>query len=188
MPGRSVPRQYDTLILDEAHERSLNIDFPAGFTSSGFCRSAAILKLVTPRQRSSGAVRRDFGLAARPGARDPGDRVAAYPVEIRFVPWWRTKEENDPTWRRGVRRRRRVGPQRGGDIHFMPRSADIQRLAAVLGEREVPRRSGRAKKRDPAFKLASIASQQRVFEPLRTGGSSSPRNVANVAHGPGIRT
>jgi ATP-dependent helicase HrpA len=30
-PGRSLLRRYDTLIIDEAHERSLNIDFLLGW-------------------------------------------------------------------------------------------------------------------------------------------------------------
>jgi ATP-dependent helicase HrpA len=39
-PDRSVLRQYDTILIDEAHERSLNIDFLLGYLKQ-CCRSGA---------------------------------------------------------------------------------------------------------------------------------------------------
>jgi ATP-dependent helicase HrpA len=61
--GDPLTRQYDTLIIDEAHERSLNIDFLLGYLRAAAARPD--LKLIVTsatidaeRSRSTSAARR----------------------------------------------------------------------------------------------------------------------------------
>src|SRR5207253_3056298 len=92
LQGDRSLRQYDTLIIDEAHERSLNVDFLLGY-----------LKQLLPR-------RPDLKVVITSATIDPG-RFAAhfkdapvvevsgrtYPVEVRYRPPAEDDEGDDPT-------------------------------------------------------------------------------------------
>ncbi|OEU96299.1 ATP-dependent RNA helicase HrpA [Streptomyces oceani] len=103
-------RQYDTLIIDEAHERSLNIDFLLGYLAQLLPRRPDLKVVITSATIDPERFARHFGSVAtvrpdgpgeRAGASEtgagagPGERPSApvvevsgrtYPVEVRYRP------------------------------------------------------------------------------------------------------
>src|SRR5690606_10328435 len=74
-------RRYDTLIIDEAHERSLNIDFILGYLTRLLPRRPDLKLIITSATIDPGRFSRHFGDA-------PIIEVSgrSYPVEIRYRP------------------------------------------------------------------------------------------------------
>ena len=82
-------RQYDTLIIDEAHERSLNIDFILGYLSRLLPSRPDLKVIITSATIDTERFSQHFGDA-------PVIEVSgrAYPVEIRYRP---VTEDGDGT-------------------------------------------------------------------------------------------
>ena len=79
--------QYDTLIIDEAHERSLNIDFILGLSRSSCCRRRPDLKvIITSATIDPERFAEHFATAG--GSPRPIIEVSGrtYPVEVRYRP------------------------------------------------------------------------------------------------------
>lgn len=78
-------RQYDTLIIDEAHERSLNIDFLLGYLKQILPRRPDLKLIVTSATIDAARFARHFGSEAQPA---PAIEVSGrmFPVEIRYRP------------------------------------------------------------------------------------------------------
>ncbi|MET0962989.1 MAG: ATP-dependent RNA helicase HrpA, partial [Noviherbaspirillum sp.] len=78
-------RQYDTIIIDEAHERSLNIDFLLGYLKQLLPRRPDLKIIITSATIDAGRFARHFGRAERPA---PVIEVSGrmYPVEVRYRP------------------------------------------------------------------------------------------------------
>jgi ATP-dependent helicase HrpA len=74
-------RQYDTIILDEAHERSLNIDFLLGYLAQILPRRPDLKLVITSATIDVERVAKHFGDA-------PVVEVSGrtYPVEVRYRP------------------------------------------------------------------------------------------------------
>ena len=68
-------RAYDTLIIDEAHERSLNIDFLLGHLRQILPRRPDLKVIVTSATIDADRFAQHFAGAARPGAGDPWCRA-----------------------------------------------------------------------------------------------------------------
>ena len=107
-------RRYDTLIIDEAHERSLNIDFILGYVRQLLPRRPDLKVIVTSATIDTARFARHFGI---------GDEDApivevtgrTYPVEVRYRPFG---DQPDGTTRQprpgaGDQRRRRRAGRRG---------------------------------------------------------------------------
>ncbi|MFB6439977.1 ATP-dependent RNA helicase HrpA [Streptomyces sp. NPDC056411] len=98
-------RQYDTIIIDEAHERSLNIDFILGYLAQLLPRRPDLKVVITSATIDPERFARHFGSFATvpaEGTRPAGERAAdgdetptapivevsgrTYPVEVRYRP------------------------------------------------------------------------------------------------------
>ena len=178
-------RRYDTLIIDEAHERSLNIDFILGYLKRLLPRRPDLKVIITSAtidpQRFSDA----FG-GAEVGQQSDGAPVLevsgrTYPVEVRYRP---LADPDDPDREPrdqvqgildAVAELKRDGP---GDI-----------LVFLSGEREIRDTADALAGQDdldvlPLYARLSSAEQHRVFEPGRFAHSRLGRRVVlatNVA-------
>jgi ATP-dependent helicase HrpA len=152
-------RAYDTLIIDEAHERSLNIDFLLG-----------ILRGIIPRRPDLRVVISSATLDAERFAAFFADRGAPapvftipgrlYPVEVRYRP---ADEEDAPDLPRMIANAAdELAADAPGDVLvFLPGERDIREAADVLSGRRLP---------DTAIipLLASLPAgeQQRAFKTI----------------------
>ncbi|MBB5391719.1 MULTISPECIES: ATP-dependent RNA helicase HrpA [unclassified Herbaspirillum] len=86
-------RQYDTIIIDEAHERSLNIDFLLGYLKQLLPKRPDLKVIITSATIDADRFARHFGREVK-GAQGPEIVPAPvievsgrlYPVEIRYRP------------------------------------------------------------------------------------------------------
>src|SRR5262249_2513357 len=96
--GDRLLKAYDTLIIDEAHERSLNIDFLLGYVKEllqGGRNERPDLKLiVTSATIDAERFARHFAHMGRPA---PVVEVSGrlYPVETRYRPLGRQEEDEE---------------------------------------------------------------------------------------------
>src|SRR5699024_11365947 len=76
-------RQYDTIIIDEAHERTLNIDFLLGFLYQLLQKRPDLKLIITSATIDADKFAQHFSLNGRPA---PVIDVSArlHPVEIRY--------------------------------------------------------------------------------------------------------
>ncbi len=85
--------QYDTLIIDEAHERSLNIDFLLGYLKQLLPRRPELKVIITSATLDAQRFARHFGMTDQPA---PVIEVSGrlYPIEMRYRP---VQEDAPPT-------------------------------------------------------------------------------------------
>ncbi len=76
---------YDTMIIDEAHERSLNIDFLLGYLKEILVKRPDLKLIVTSATIDADRFARHFGSDEKPA---PVIEVSGrlYPVEVRYRP------------------------------------------------------------------------------------------------------
>ena len=152
-------RGYDTLIIDEAHERSLNIDFILGYLHSLLPRRPDLKLIITSATIDVERFSRHFNAA-------PIIEVSGrlFPVDVRYLGSPEDVEE-------GVEEHiaRTVDGITAGD--FGP-PGDV--LVFLPGEREIRDLSRRLKGDDrrqilPLYARLSAAEQNRVFNPAGAG-------------------
>ena len=175
-------RTYDTIIVDEAHERSLNIDFVLGILKK-LLRSRRDLKVViTSATIDTGKFSRAFDDA-------PIIEVSGrmYPVDVRYRPLDPDEEEKgDFTYVDAavqavddITKERK----RGDILIFMPTEQDIRETCDLLAGRDY---------KDctilPMFARLSWSEQRRVFAPMTTQKIVVATNVAETSITiPGVR-
>jgi ATP-dependent helicase HrpA len=144
--------QYDTLIVDEAHERSLNIDFILGILKKLLKKRRDLKVIIT----SATIDTEKFALAFDQA---PVIRVSGrmYPVQTRYM----VTADDDITHIELAGRAvdQLVQERKRGDILiFMPTEQDIRDTCELLKGRKLP-----ATEIVPLFARLSAAEQQRVF-------------------------
>jgi ATP-dependent helicase HrpA len=144
---------YDTLIIDEAHERSLNIDFLLGYLK-GLLRKRRDLKLiVTSATIDTARFAEHFDDA--PVVTVEG---RAYPVEVRYQP---PEKENGLTDRitAALDDVTREDPK-GDVLVFLPGEREIRDAHLALARRQY-----RHTEVLPLYARLSVKEQDRVFKP-----------------------
>ena len=155
---------YDTLIIDEAHERSLNIDFLLGYLREILPRRPDLKVIVTSATIDAERFAQHF--ASSKGAA-PIIMVSGrlFPVEMRYRPFEESKDTDlntaiadavDELW---------SSPHAAGDILvFLPGEREIREAADHLREHLSHSPLLRAAQVLPLFARLSQAEQERIFE------------------------
>jgi ATP-dependent helicase HrpA len=175
-------RAYDTIIIDEAHERSLNIDFILGILKNILGRRQDLRVVITSATIDTEKFSRAFDHA-------PIIEVSGrlYPVEVRYDPLDRDLEEKGDINHIDAAVRaveELTGRRKQGDILiFMPTERDIRETRELL--------SGRLREEAsilPLFSRLSRSEQERVFQPMNLRKIIIATNVAETSLTiPGIR-
>jgi ATP-dependent helicase HrpA len=156
--------QYDTIIIDEAHERSLNIDFLMGYLHRILHRRPDLRLIITSATIDAERFSEFFKIKGKPA---PVIEVSGrtYPVEVRYRP--PVEEEGDDTdWQRVTADAcEEIAEEGDGDILvFMPTERDIRETAKVLGGRNFAGDyNNRKTEIVPLFGRLSEKEQNKVF-------------------------
>ncbi len=175
--------QYDTLIVDEAHERSLNIDFLLGYLKWLLPRRRDLKLIITSATIDPDRFSRHFGNA-------PVIEVSGrtYPVEMRYRPVG-LEEDADETDRSEQRAILEA-------VDELWRAQDGDILIFLSGEREIRETAESLRKHHPhaceilpLFARLSASEQEKVFKPRGQRRIVLATNVAETSLTvPGIRS
>lgn len=162
-------RQYDTLIIDEAHERSLNIDFLLGYLKQLLPRRPDLKVIITSATIDPERFSQHFDDA-------PIIEVSGrtYPVEVRYRPLVAEVDEDEDDEEAGGRRRaddrdqvqaisdavdELLGEASGDILVFLSGEREIRDTAEALNKRQL-----RNTEVLPLYARLSAAEQHRVFQ------------------------
>lgn len=181
MQSDPMLRQYDVIVVDEAHERSLNIDFILGHLIQIRKKRPDLKIIVTSATIDTQLFSEAFGGA-------PVIEVSGrmYPVELRYEPFEESDRGGDYTYIEacfdaieGVF----AGPGGGDILTFLPAEKDIRELCDRLHGAfshfcEIV----------PLFGRLTQVEQQRIFKPCQRRKIVVATNIAETSLTvPGIR-
>jgi ATP-dependent helicase HrpA len=189
--GDRMLAAYDTIIVDEAHERSLNIDFLLGYLRRLVDARDDLRVIITSATIDAERFARHFdgGGHATPVIEVSG---RLYPVDVRYRPLGGGDDEADdeqPLEEAIVGTAEELWREGPGDIlAFLPGEREI-RETGDLARRALARRPyADAVEVLPLYARLSLNDQQRVFTPSRGRRLVLATNVAETSLTvPGIR-
>jgi ATP-dependent helicase HrpA len=180
--GDPLLSEYNALIIDEAHERSLNIDFLLGYLKGLLAKRTDLKLIITSATIDTDAFSRAFGNA-------PIIEVSGrtYPVDVIYAPFDAASEESgDVTFIDATVsnvEKLMYETDRGDILIFLPGERDIRETRDLIEGRF----SGDA---DiiPLFGRLSAGEQQRVFAPSPRRKIVIATNIAETSLTiPGVR-
>lgn len=172
-------RRYQVLIIDEAHERSLNVDFLLGYLTRLLVQRPDLKLIVTSATIDTERFARHFGGA-------PVVQVSgrAHPVEIRYRPFGEEPDDDRDQVTAicdAVDELRREGP--GDVLVFLSGEREIHDTADALRRLQRPGTEVLA-----LYARLSAAEQHRIFQPHRARRVVLATNVAETSITvPGVR-
>lgn len=175
--------QYDTLIIDEAHERSLNIDFLLGFLHRLLPRRPDLRLIITSATIDHERFATHFGAA--PVVEVPG---RSHPVDVHYRPQGEDGEQHlgkaVMDILREIETAERLTPPVARDVLvFLSGERDIRDLNQYLRRSEL-----RDTEILPLYSRLSHSEQMRIFAPHRGRRVVLATNVAETSLTvPGIR-
>ncbi len=174
-------KQYDTIIIDEAHERSLNIDFLLGYLKQLLPKRPDLKVIVTSATIDPESFSRHFGEA-------PIIEVSGrtYPIEIRYRPLAGEREtqkdsdldsENEDAAQPSdyvegiIEALKELQREPDGDILvFLSGESEIRDAQDAIGGNITSGALDRGTELLPLYGRLSAAEQHRVFERSRVAG------------------
>ncbi len=195
--GDRLLSAYDTIIVDEAHERSLNIDFLLGYLKRLLPQRPDLKLIVTSATLDAQRFARHFGREEK-GAIVPAPVIEVsgrlYPVEIRYRPLGSGAAEAEADDEEEledaiVETAEGLWRERRGDILvFLPGEREIRETAELLRASLARRPYAREVEILTLYARLSVAEQQRVFAPGNGRRIVLATNVAETSLTvPGIR-
>ena len=182
--------QYDTLIIDEAHERSLNIDFLLGYLKQLLPKRPDLKVIITSATIDAERFAQHFAVN---GKAAPVIEVSGrmYPVDIRYRPVQTEEAEEDDERDLydaivdACDELNRIGP--GDILVFLPGEREIRDAAEALRKHTFSR-GGASTEILPLFARLSAEEQSRIFKPHQGRRIVLATNVAETSLTvPGIR-
>jgi len=166
--------EYDTIIVDEAHERSLNIDFTLGILKTLVRRRKDLKLIITSATIDTEKFSRAFDNA-------PVIEVSGrmFPVDVLYEP--PAASDDDDAGHvdaavRAVEKLQRERPYGGDVLVFMPTEADIRETCELLEGRDFTGVTVM-----PLFARLSAGEQSRVFSSIRGRKIIVATNVAETS-------
>ena len=159
--GDPLLKAYDTIIIDEAHERSINIDFLLGYLKGLLKKRPDLKVIVTSATIDSERFAKHF--ADEKGRPAPVLTVSGrtYPVEIRYRPIEDEDETDDKSLMNAISdacdELTREGP--GDILVFLPGEREIREAAEALMRSQPP-----TTEILPLYARLSAAEQEKVFK------------------------
>ncbi|MHB8679618.1 MAG: ATP-dependent RNA helicase HrpA [Rudaea sp.] len=162
---------YDTIILDEAHERSLNIDFLLGYLRRLLARRRDLKLIVTSATIDTPTFARHFG-----GAPIVDVEGRGYPVQVRWRPADEREDASQAERIVAALDEITAADPRGDALVFLPGEREIRDAHLAL-----TRRRYRATEILALYARLSAAEQDRVFRPGSSRRIVLATNVAETS-------
>ena len=197
--GDPMLEAYDTIIVDEAHERSLNIDFLLGYLKQMLRTRPDLKVVITSATIDAERFARHFGTAGKPA---PVIEVSGrmFPVDVRYRPLRKAAGTSEAVLQNEADDEEELEEAIVSTAEELWREGQGDILVFLPGEREI-RETGDLLRRGlarrpyasqieilPLFARLSVTDQQRIFAPGNGRRIVLATNVAETSLTvPGIR-
>lgn len=172
--------QYDTIIVDEAHERSLNIDFLLGMLKRLLPKRPELRVIITSATIDADRFAEFFGGEQPAPILNVEGRT--YPVDLQYRPL--DEQEDEPGESLDLYQaiantvQEAAGMGAGDMLVFLPTERDIREAARVLRGRRLPGAGAAGAEVLPLYSRLSNDQQSKIFKASKTRRIVLATNVA----------